>query len=65
MKKLLGILLAAAVLFSLAACGRQEDDRPEETTGESNSLTQWLKKDTVAVVPAPSVQITPSETELP
>ena len=44
MKKILALLLACVMAFSLAACGSKEDAKKDDTAKESSSDWEAIKK---------------------
>ena len=60
MKKILALLLAAAMCLSLAACGK---DNPQNNKGEDNIPAMEAAPVETAAVPAPVETVAPVETD--
>lgn len=63
MKKLLSLLLAAALLFSLAACGK--DKTKDNNSGEGNNSSSQIEEQVPDNTPVPNVPAIPDTVEKP
>ena len=61
MKKLFSLLLAAAMLLTLAACGTKNADEPSTDNSENSSVAGSVAPDAAAETPAQTPEETPND----